>query len=101
MGTGGMKNCRVSPSEMQNQSRSDQPFLKKILVLIASILVLGPVLAQEGAHNGTPCDKLGWELAVHAYTFRKFTIFECINKTAALGLKYMSISGNVILEGTN
>jgi sugar phosphate isomerase/epimerase len=40
-------------------------------------------------------------LAVHAYTFRKFSIFECINKTAALGLKYMSLSGSVSLDGSN
>ena len=40
-------------------------------------------------------------MAIHAYTFRKFSIFECIDKTAALGLKYMSLSGSVNLGGTN
>ena len=44
---------------------------------------------------------LGWKLAVHSYTFKNFTIFAAIDKTAALGVKYMSISGGVILEGTN
>jgi L-ribulose-5-phosphate 3-epimerase len=38
-------------------------------------------------------------MAIHAYTFRKFSIFECIDKTAALGLKYMSLSGSVSLDG--
>lgn len=45
------------------------------------------------------CDKLGWELAVHAYTFKEFPISEAIDKTAALGLKYMSLSGSVNLGG--
>jgi sugar phosphate isomerase/epimerase len=40
-------------------------------------------------------------MAIHAYTFRKFSIFECIDKTAALGLKHMSLSGGVNLGGTN
>ena len=40
-------------------------------------------------------------MAIHAYTFRKFSIFECIDKTAALGLKYMSLSGSVNLGGAN
>jgi sugar phosphate isomerase/epimerase len=38
-------------------------------------------------------------MAIHAYTFRKFSIFECIDKTAALGLHYMSLSGSVSLDG--
>ncbi len=75
--------------------------MKKFLALTAAIFVLGSAFADDEAHNGTPCDKLGWKLAVHAYTFRKFSIFECINKTAALGLKYMSLSGNVSLDGSN
>jgi sugar phosphate isomerase/epimerase len=59
------------------------------------------VLAQDAAKTANPCDQLGWQMAIHAYTFRKFSIFECIDKTAALGLKYMSLSGSVSLDGTN
>ncbi len=75
--------------------------MKKLLTLIASLTIVGSVLADDAAHNGTPCDKLGWKVAVHAYTFQKFSIFEAINKTAALGLKYMSLSGTVSLDGSN
>ena len=59
------------------------------------MLMGASVLAQDAA------DKLGWQMAIHAYTFRKFSIFQCIDKTAALGLKYMSLSGSVSLDGTN
>lgn len=34
-------------------------------------------------------EKLGWRLGVEAYTFHKFTLFEAIEKTAALGLPFM------------
>ena len=65
-------------------------------------MVMGvSVLAQDAPTAASAAEKLGWQMAIHAYTFRKFTVFECINKTAALGLKYMSLSGSVILEGTN
>jgi len=57
------------------------------------------VLAQDAAKTPSAADKLGWNMAIHAYTFRKFSIFECIDKTAALGLKHMSLSGSVSLDG--
>ena len=40
-------------------------------------------------------------MAVHSYTFKEFSIFEAIDKTAALGLKFMSLSGSVSLDGSN
>jgi sugar phosphate isomerase/epimerase len=69
--------------------------MRKILVLVSAILVCGSVLAEDA------CEKLGWQLAVHAYTFRKFSIYECIDKTAGLGFKFMSLSGSVSLDGKN
>ena len=49
----------------------------------------------------TPAEQLGWKLAIHSYTFQKFTIFEAIDKTAAMGVKDMSISGSVNLAGAD
>ena len=34
-------------------------------------------------------EKLGWPLAITAYTFHKFTLFETIDKTAQVGLPYL------------
>jgi len=59
--------------------------------------------ALPGASGPTPtpgADKLGWKLAVHSYTFKKFNIFDAIDKTAQMGIRYMSISGSVNLVGT-
>ena len=73
--------------------------MKKILLLTAVALLAIASQAQTPATSSA--DKLGWQLAVHSYTFRKFSIDDAIAKTAALGVHYMSISGSVNLVGTN
>jgi len=70
-------------------------------LLTATLLICASFLVQDAAKAASPADKLGWQMAIHAYTFRKFSIYECIDKTAALGLKHMSLSGGVNLGGTN
>ena len=73
--------------------------MRKLALLALTILTCASVLGQDAAKSSSAADKLGWQMAIHAYTFRKFSIFECIDKTAALGLKYMSLSGSVSLDG--
>jgi L-ribulose-5-phosphate 3-epimerase len=72
----------------------------KVLIPPGYVLPISKSLL-DGPINSSAADKLGWQMAIHAYTFRKFSIFECIDKTAALGLKYMSLSGSVSLDGSN
>jgi len=67
--------------------------MKTLLPLAVVLALLLPVSAQ----NQSPAEQLGWTLAVHSYTFQKFPIFEAIDKTAAVGVKHMSISGSVNL----
>ena len=75
--------------------------MKSISLLTISTLICASVLGQDAAASSSAADKLGWELTIHAYTFRKFSIFQCIDKTGALGFKYMSLSGSVSLDGSN
>lgn len=71
--------------------------MKLIIALMAAILLSPVARAQEPS----PAEKLGWQLAIHSYTFQKFSIFDAIDKSAALGVKYMSVSGSAIVDGTN
>ena len=72
--------------------------MKKLsFMLLAVILVLASVRAADTSPP-TAAEKLGWTLAVHSYTFRLFTIYDAIDKTAALGVKHMSLSGSVLLD---
>src|ERR1017187_965717 len=75
--------------------------MRKLSIITAAVLAGTCVLAQDAPKVSSAADELGWQMAIHAYTFRKFSIFECIDKTAALGLKYMSLSGSVNLGDTN
>ncbi len=75
--------------------------MRKLTVFTVAVLVGACVLTQDTAKAASAADELGWQMSIHAYTFRKFSIFECIDKTAALGLTHMSLSGSVSLDGTN
>src|ERR1039458_9049654 len=75
--------------------------MKKLFLLAAVAMLAISTKAQTPVANTSSAGKLGWQLAVHSYTFKEFSIFEAIDKTAALGLHYMSISGTVSLGGTN
>lgn len=71
--------------------------MKSLLVIAAALAFVLPASAQ----NQSAADQLGWTLAVHSYTFQKFSIFDAIDKTAAIGVKHMSISGSVNLVGAD
>ena len=67
-------------------------------VLAAASCYIGAVVlcvAQDAPKpqfqaTGSPdAEKLGWRLATQAYTFRGGTFFEAIDKTAAIGVKYI------------
>jgi sugar phosphate isomerase/epimerase len=75
--------------------------MKKLFLFAIGILFSVSTQAQVSTNNTSSADRLGWQLAVHSYTFQKFSIFDAVDKTAALGVKYMGISGTVLLDGTN
>ncbi|MGN6552243.1 MAG: hypothetical protein ACTHLW_00705 [Verrucomicrobiota bacterium] len=72
--------------------------MKTLLDFAAAALAL---LLPASAQNDSAAQQLGWTLAVHSYTFQKFSILEAIDKTAAVGVKHMSISGSVNLPDTD
>lgn len=66
---------------------------RKLLLLTATACLCAATVAQAREQAApTPAEQLGWQLAIHERTFEKFTIYESIDKTAELGLKYMSLS---------
>lgn len=67
--------------------------MKSLLALSAALSLWLPAFAQ----SPSAAEQLGWTLTVHSYTFQKFSIFDAIDKTAAIGIKHMSISGTVNL----
>ena len=66
----------------------------KMMMLATGLLAL---VGTGWAAEQTAAEKLGWTMAVHSYTFHKYSIFDAIDKTAEVGLMDMSISGSVNL----
>ena len=54
--------------------------MKKLLLLAALALFTTGVWAQVSTNDTRSADQLGWKLAVHSYTFQKFSIFDAIDK---------------------
>jgi len=75
--------------------------MKKLFLSATLLWCVATLHAQTASNTTSSADKLGWQLAIHSYTFQKFSIFDAIDKTSALDVKYMSVSGNVILNGSN
>lgn len=73
--------------------------MKRTLFSLAVVLLTASLSpAEETVASQSAAEKLGWQLAVHSYTFRLFSIFDAVDRTAACGIKSMSISGNVNLQ---
>jgi sugar phosphate isomerase/epimerase len=45
--------------------------------------------AEEPVRGAPHAEKIGWRLGCQAYSFKNFTFFEAVDKTASLGLKYI------------
>ena len=72
----------------------------KPITIFAVAIFATLALAHAAFADPTPAEKLGWKLAMHSYTLNRFSIDEAIDKTADIGIHYMSISGSINLPGT-
>ena len=55
------------------------------LILLAALLLDAPMAALAAE----PGEALGWRVGPAAWSFRRFTFFEAVEKTAALGLRHI------------
>jgi len=63
-----------------------------VAILISSvlgILLSGVVMAENSEQHPYPQSYDGWRMGVQTWSFRKFTLFEAIDKTRSLGLGYI------------
>jgi sugar phosphate isomerase/epimerase len=66
--------------------------MKKVCSFMIAALAAISIVAQETPPGAA--DQLGWQLTLHSWTFQKFSLADAIDKTAAVGVKNMSISGS-------
>src|SRR6478609_2069746 len=68
-------------------------------LLIAIVASMSSAVAE--ARDDSAAEKLGWHLATKAYTFRAITLYETIEITHALGLKYFELNPTQKLSAEN
>ncbi|OGV67691.1 MAG: hypothetical protein A2283_18240 [Lentisphaerae bacterium RIFOXYA12_FULL_48_11] len=69
-------------------------FLKSSGALMAGVaaagLWSGRNVSAEPVKLSTPCaEKLGWQMSVATYSYRRFPLYEALDKIAALGVKHI------------
>jgi sugar phosphate isomerase/epimerase len=77
------------------------PNNSRTVLALAVALMISSGIASPGAERQTPEEQLGWQMAIHERTFQRFTLNESMDKTVGLGLRHMSFSTRISLEGTN
>jgi sugar phosphate isomerase/epimerase len=89
-----------------NENTTRRQFLKTsgalgiglgVMARCRPLLAAGELLTKT---KGAPhAEAIGWHLGCASYSFRLFTLFEAIEKTASLGLKYIDLSVGQKLGG--
>jgi sugar phosphate isomerase/epimerase len=66
-------------------------FLRKsgTLAAGAGLWVALPASAQEVKLSTPHAEKLGWQMSVQLYTYRRFPLYEALDKVAALGIRHI------------
>lgn len=74
-----------------NSTMDRRQFLKRGGLLAASLAIWKPTRAISApVQLSTPnMEKLGWQLSVQLYTYRRFPLFEALDKVAALGIRHI------------
>lgn len=75
------------------------PVPSLLLTLALAALSLSAVAAES--RDDSASEKLGWHLATKAYTFRSITLYETIEITQKLGLKYFELNPTQKLSAEN
>lgn len=73
-----------------------KPIFRKLTLALLILLSAGCATLTKQ----TAAEKQGWKLSIQSYTFHRFTLVEAIDKTAALGVKYLEVYPKQKLGGT-
>jgi hypothetical protein len=64
--------------------------LMALMMLASGLAAHAQSQGADASSGKTPAaDRLGWRLAVQAYSFNRYTFYEAVEKTASLGLRHI------------
>ncbi len=64
-------------------------FVTTLISSVLGMLLSGVVMAENPEQHPCPQSYDGWRMGVQTWSFKKFTLFEAIDKTRSLGLEYI------------
>jgi L-ribulose-5-phosphate 3-epimerase len=107
-----MKAAQQGITNVNRKGEGILPVKRRQFLWQTGTLVLGAGLGSrltalaDAIKPGQPnATKLGWKISVQHYTYRRFTLFEALEQTEAVGLRYFEIRSNLKLDpkwpGTN
>src|SRR5512142_2269475 len=94
----GEENDRKEPGRT-TPGMSRRGFLAKGGALAVSLAPGLSTFAGEVKVSTPSAEKLGWRASVQHFTYRRFGLFEALDKVAAPGLRHIEIRSNVNLDG--
>lgn len=68
------------------------------LVIIANLASAGDAVREPAVRDDRAAESLGWKLATKCYTFRALTMFETLDITKRMGLRYIEINPGMKLS---
>ncbi len=77
------------------------PFLSLASLLLAGLSGAVAQSPSASTRDDSAAEKLGWHLANKEYTFRNLTLFETIDITRSLGLKYFELNPTLKVSKEN
>src|SRR5512136_1445828 len=94
--------ARFQKENSRDEQKWTAPLLgRREFLRRGGILAAGPSLAALAAEVklSTPsAEKLGWQVSVQLYTYRRFALFDALDKVAALGLRHAEARTNLKLD---
>jgi sugar phosphate isomerase/epimerase/HEAT repeat protein len=83
------KNIQGEARKLFDNAKKQQAALPASKLVILAAPTEEATKAEPPKYDTTGAEKLGWKLAVQAWSFNSFTFYEAIDKTAAIGLHYI------------
>lgn len=69
---------------------------------MARIILFALLVGSITGHGAEPAEPLGWRVGPAAWSFNRFSFYEAVDKTAALGLRYLeAFEGQRLRDGSD
>jgi len=91
----------------KQHERPDERMRRREFLCKSGVMAVGlglspslSTFAEETKSTTSAVAKLGWKISVQHYTYRRFSLFDALEKAAEVGLQHIEIRSNLRLDAT-